>query len=250
LVVVALLGAAAIAYALERPAEQRWEWGELVARCQDLRRDYLEAMEGGPEDVRATLELHDEAIELARGLGPDNDRTLHRLAKLRALIARRAAPVDLEPEWKSLIAELIRERKLRTSPGAAPDLRVAALRYRESCAACHGIDGRADGEVARQLDPPPTSFFNSDEMNPLSPFQAYQAITYGNHGTAMPSFAAALSERERWSLALYVFTFRQPPCEAPIPKVGVSELAISTDSQLTARYRERGLACLRRLRFQ
>jgi high-affinity iron transporter len=82
-------------------------------------------------------------------------------------------------------------------------------------------------------------------MSGLTPYKAFNVIGFGVPGTPMPGFPT-LSEEQRWSLAFYVFTLRQPPCEGTPPGLSLERLATATDPQLVAEHGEKSLACLRR----
>jgi high-affinity iron transporter len=82
-------------------------------------------------------------------------------------------------------------------------------------------------------------------MGGLTPYKAFNTTSFGVPGTAMPSYPT-LSEEERWSLAFFVFTLRQPPCEGTPPSASLERLANSTDDDLVKEYGQQHLACLRR----
>jgi high-affinity iron transporter len=215
---------------------------ELVARTQELRDQHFEATEMGEAERRAVLEALDETIAWARplGVGP-------RLRRIRTSIVAEESPAALEPHWTQLLKETVRAGRVLTAPRRPPDLAHGARLYAVSCAICHGAEGNPPRVMLEALAPPPTSFHDPDAVNPISPFRAFNAITYGAQGTAMPGFGEALSEHDRWSLAFFVFALRQPRCEVRAPEVGWGELARSTDNQLNAKYSEPAVACLRRL---
>jgi len=79
--------------------------------------------------------------------------------------------------------------------------------YEENCAMCHGADGGADTPTAKTLTPPPRNFRDPEVMTELSPARAFNGLTDGVKGTAMPSFEA-LTTQDRWNLAFYIFTLR------------------------------------------
>jgi len=54
-----------------------------------------------------------------------------------------------------------------------------------------------------------------------------------------------LSDDERWALAFYLFTFRQPECTGAPPRATLEQLAVSTDEQLAKTFGEGAVACLR-----
>jgi high-affinity iron transporter len=89
-------------------------------------------------------------------------------------------------------------------------LRTAAVRsrgeqlYREYCALCHG-EG-ADGRGARSmgLDRKPANFTEPVWSRPESAARAFDAITKGVPGTAMPAWGTALTPEDRWALVAFL----------------------------------------------
>jgi mono/diheme cytochrome c family protein len=84
-------------------------------------------------------------------------------------------------------------------------------KYEEAgCAACHGANGQGDGPSSKEL--------KDDSGNPLSPtdltlkpFKSgpepqdlFRTISTGLDGTPMPSYAEALSAKDRWALVAYI----------------------------------------------
>src|SRR5260370_23650779 len=98
--------------------------------------------------------------------------------------------------------------------------------------------------MAATLDPKPTNFLDRDQMGRLDPYKAFNAITFGVSGTALPSFSV-LPEDDRWALAFFIFTLRQPPCDHQPPKASMEQLATATDAQLASKFGEGQLPCLR-----
>ena len=70
-------------------------------------------------------------------------------------------------------------------------------------------------------------------------------IRFGVKGTAMVPIAG-LDEKQRWALAFYLFTLRQPPCDHPPPRVSLDELANRSDDELAKSFGPGDVACLRR----
>jgi mono/diheme cytochrome c family protein len=89
-------------------------------------------------------------------------------------------------------------------------LRTAAVRargeqlYRDFCVLCHGEN--ADGRGARSmgLDRKPANFTDPVWRRPESAARAFQAITQGVPGSAMPPWANALSDDDRWALVAFL----------------------------------------------
>ncbi len=99
---------------------------------------------------------------------------------------------------------------LRTATPAL--LALGRRTYEKLCAACHGRDGRGDGEAASVLSPKPRNF-TTGKYALVSTWDRiptdedlYKTISRGMPGSAMPSWGY-LSEMERWGLVHYIKTF-------------------------------------------
>lgn len=86
--------------------------------------------------------------------------------------------------------------------------------YEESCAHCHGIEGRGDGSAAENLLPRPRDFtrglykIRSTESGELPTDQdLFDIITVGMPGSSMPEWETSLSANERWEVVAYIKTF-------------------------------------------
>ncbi len=98
----------------------------------------------------------------------------------------------------------------QTSPtGFAADAitRGAAL-YPAYCASCHGADGHGDGPMARNLTVPPADL-TAPHLWAHADGELLWWLSHGIEGPqdgtlAMPGFADALSEDERWDLIDYI----------------------------------------------
>ena len=88
--------------------------------------------------------------------------------------------------------------------------------YNRQCAACHGVNGRGDGEAAYLLYPKPRDFVaaryrlvSTWERVPTDQ-DLFNTITRGMPGSAMPSWAH-LPEKQRWALVTYVKSLAEKP---------------------------------------
>ena len=88
-----------------------------------------------------------------------------------------------------------------------PDIENGARIFAERCVECHGSsgDGRGDlvlaGSVERPLD-----MTDREQVAAKSPLAWFEIITQGKIENLMPPWEGALSEAERWDVALYAYT--------------------------------------------
>jgi high-affinity iron transporter len=140
-----------------------------------------------------------------------------------------------------LQGKILEAYDVRIEPEGVPALAVGKILYGESCAICHGDDGRAVTAQARTLDPAPRDFQSSKLDDTLSPYSAFHMITFGIPGTGMASYET-LSDEERWCLAFYVLALRHPASDSEaasasspagaVPDLSVRDLAHATDADL------------------
>ncbi|HET9450513.1 MAG TPA: cytochrome c/FTR1 family iron permease [Aggregicoccus sp.] len=232
--------------ALAVEGEQARPWHRLVGILQYLEADYPLAVQS-----QSAFELAEqrafaaEAVAAAAQLGPQGERFMPRVRALQEKVLRGADPAEVSRECGQLVEELVQAGGLARAPRKAPDLALGRELYARSCASCHGPDGRAAVPLAKTLEPPPTNFHDPGAMAGLTAYRAFNAIRFGVPGTAMAGLPA-LSEEQRWSLAFYLFTLRQPPCEGTPPRASLEQLATLTDPQLAQAFGgEAQLPCLR-----
>ena len=103
--------------------------------------------------------------------------------------------------------------------------------YENSCAHCHGIEGRGDGSAAENLLPKPRDFtrglykIRSTETGQLPTDQdLFNIITVGMPGSSMPGWETALSANDRWEVVAYIKTFHDgfKAAEAPPKQINLS----------------------------
>jgi cytochrome c oxidase cbb3-type subunit 2 len=86
-------------------------------------------------------------------------------------------------------------------------------RYTDAgCNECHGHEGKGDGPSAKDLKDDLGESISPTDLT-LRPFRSgpnaedlYRTISTGLNGTPMPSYADALTPRERWALVSYVLS--------------------------------------------
>lgn len=92
---------------------------------------------------------------------------------------------------------------ITVTPSSWPDIKKGKKLYQANCTSCHGAEGFGDGQLAKNLDPPPSNFHDDALAANLSPLQAYNTVRLGIKGTSMRSFQK-LTDEEVWDIAFYV----------------------------------------------
>lgn len=232
--------------AAEEGTSEGRTWHRLVGILQYLEADYPAAVES-----QSAFELAEqksfiaEAMAAAQELGPAANVFVPRLQEVKARVDEGKDPVGVSRDCGALVEDLVLAGGLSRSPRRPPELARGEQLYKVACSACHGADGRAQVTIAQTMEPRPADFHDAETMAGLTPYKAFNTTSFGVPGTAMPGYPT-LTEEERWSLAFFVFTLRQPPCEGTPPRVSLERLATATDPELAAEHGEQHLACLRR----
>jgi high-affinity iron transporter len=217
-----------------------------VAILQYLETDYPAAVESRSEfELEEQRNFAEELLVEVKGLGEEGARFLPQVEQLKSTVFRASEPEWVSRTCRELVESMSAAGGLARAPRHAPSLERGKAVFATSCAACHGATGNGEVAIASTMNPAPASFLSAERMEGLSAFKAFNAITFGITGTAMPAFST-LDEATRWDLAFYLFSLRHPSCEGLPPEVGIQELANSTDSALGNKYGAGALACLRK----
>ncbi|MFQ5874701.1 MAG: c-type cytochrome, partial [Dehalococcoidia bacterium] len=108
-------------------------------------------------------------------------------------------------------------RSEKKAPPVSPELLALGKRvYEKQCVACHGANGRGNGEAAYLLYPKPRDFVRA-RYRLVSTWEGvptdedlFGSISRGMPGSVMPSWGY-LPERTRWGLVYYVKSFAKKP---------------------------------------
>lgn len=114
-------------------------------------------------------------------------------------------------------------------PERSPLLARGSLLFQRECAGCHGDGGKGDGAAGAGLVPAPANLADHAALTDVTPLGFYQRITIGVAGTAMPAYETRLSADDRWALAAYASTLRQPQ---PVGDVPAALRVFATTAQL------------------
>jgi mono/diheme cytochrome c family protein len=135
-----------------------------------------------------------------------------------------------------------------TSPDA---LALGQRTYAKQCAACHGLNGKGDGEAAYLLYPRPRNF-RTGSFRLVSTWERvptdddlFSTLSRGMPGSAMPSWEH-LPEDTRWALVAYVKSLIEKPITVapasdppPGGDMGTGVIRVPTEPKFDSSARER-----------
>lgn len=99
-------------------------------------------------------------------------------------------------------------------PQTAPDLAQGAAIYQQNCKWCHGVSGAGDGDMVTSGQVTnPGIFTDPATASDQRPTEWFTTITLGRIDKLMPPWGDALTEAERWSVALYTYTLHYDRAE-------------------------------------
>lgn len=90
-----------------------------------------------------------------------------------------------------------------TEPYAAPSVARGAPLYAANCTACHGVDGRGDGPIAKSLPIAPADL-TEEHIFAHNVGDLYWWISHGRANGVMPGFENALTPQQRWDVINFV----------------------------------------------
>jgi high-affinity iron transporter len=218
----------------------------LVLLLDYVAADYGVAVKDGvvlsADEYAEQLRFMADAREIVHDLAGADDPLVKQVEAVAALLEAKAAPTEVAAACQAARGAAVTRFSLPTAPAARPSLEQARALYAQACAVCHGATGDGNGTQARLLDPAPANFRDPERLQGLSPYRAYNALTFGVPGTGMASFEL-LPAGERWSLAFYVFRLGHEgrPLRGPQSRP-LGELSSRTDGDLLAALRAEGEA--------
>jgi high-affinity iron transporter len=219
---------------------------KLIFLLQYIGADYGGAVENGRVinefEYAEMLDFAATSVQWYSQICPPESETPSgkKLDELKALVDNQAEWDEVKRIASVLIHDLSLELNVIPYPTKTPDLPTGKTFYSQACVDCHGASGDGRGPAAVWHDPAPSNLRDSERMNDVSPYQLYNAITFGVAGTSMPSHQLAFSDQERWDLAFYLMVLREdfdpnPPAEAI--NVSINELAGVSNNDLAAHIR-------------
>lgn len=137
------------------------------------------------------------AIALGRAKHWDRKRRLG----LPALLAALALAVGLPPLAIDAYPETYRRTPV---PFDTISIANGSALFAENCVACHGLQGKGNGVLAKTFAKPPVDMLTEPHTAKHTAGDFFHWLTYGIPDTGMPVFADKLSEEDRWDVVNFL----------------------------------------------
>ncbi len=151
------------------------------------------------------------------------------LDSLIAAVAQRKPPAVLKDLHRRFAISLGTAGAIDL-PKAPLDVAEGHALYAKNCSSCHGVIAMGDGPAARTLSTPPPAIGARALTPELTSTLAYNVISVGVRGTAMPAFSATLSPQQRWNIINYIYSLRGERLTLPIARADATAIPGDTAS--------------------
>ena len=122
--------------------------------------------------------------------------------------------------------------------------------FAQSCALCHGADGRGETYIGRNMYPPAMDM-NSPHVQHWSDAELFWIIQNGVRLTGMPSWESSISETDTWKLVRFIHGLPRfnavPPAPAPQAQQASQNLDAALVKYGKTLYRQEGCFTCHRL---
>jgi high-affinity iron transporter len=173
--------------------------------------------------------LTDAKLVAARLSGYDAPATRAILDSLTLAVSERKPPATVKQFYRLFAASLGTAGAMDLPKGPLDTAQGHPL-YLRNCASCHGSRGAGDGPAARTLSTPPPAISLKNLTPELTPGLAYNVISVGVRGTAMPAFAPALTPQQRWNIINYIYALRGERMSLPAARADATAIPGDTAS--------------------
>lgn len=173
--------------------------------------------------------LTDAKLVAARLNGYDASATRAILDSLAQAVAARKPPAAVKDFYRLFAASLGTAGAMDLPKGALDTAEGHSL-YLRSCVSCHGMSGAGDGPAAHTLSTAPPAIGLKDRTPELTPTLAYNVISVGVRGTAMPAFASTLTPQQRWNVINYIYSLRGEKMSLPVARADATAIPGDTAS--------------------
>jgi high-affinity iron transporter len=151
------------------------------------------------------------------------------LDSLITAVATRQSPITVRQIHRLFSASLGTAGAMDLPTGPLDTADGHAL-YLKNCSSCHGISGAGDGPAAHTLSTAPPGIGVHKLTPELTPTLAYNVVSVGVRGTAMPAFGPTLSAQQRWNIINYIYTLRGEKMALPVARADATAIPGDTAS--------------------
>jgi high-affinity iron transporter len=171
-----------------------------------------------------------DARPIATRLNSYTARTIQALLDSLIAVVRDRKPPAAARELHARFVNALGTAGAMDLPKARLDTVEGHRLFAASCASCHGIAGAGDGPSARTLSTAPPAIGVRAQTPELTSTLAYNVISVGVRGTAMPAFATTLTPQQRWNIINYVYSLRQEKLNLPVARADATAIPGDTAS--------------------
>jgi mono/diheme cytochrome c family protein len=104
--------------------------------------------------------------------------------------------------------------------------------FLESCALCHGAEGRGDTSIGRNMYPPAADM-HSPHVQHWNEAELYWIIRNGVRLTGMPSWQSSISENDTWKLARFIHNLPRLDAAAATTAPSQTQAIVSAQDKYT-----------------
>ena len=171
-----------------------------------------------------------DARQIATRLNSYNAPTAQAILDSLIIVVRERKPPAAARELHQHFLGALGTAGAMDLPKAPMDTAEGHRLFGASCTSCHGITGAGDGPSAHTLSTAPPAIGVRAQTPDLTPTLAYNVISVGVRGTAMPAFAATLTPQQRWNIINYVYSLRQEKLTLPVARADATAIPGDTAS--------------------
>ena len=123
----------------------------------------------------------------------------------QAPVATDSQPMPFE---KYLAKQALQKALARDMPHSVPipadesNYMAGAQTYKEHCAVCHGLLGKAETAIAQGMFPRPPQLMRGKAVTDDPAEETYWKVVHGIRLTGMPGFKSSLSDTQAWQVGL------------------------------------------------
>lgn len=134
------------------------------------------------------------------------------LAAFIALLLAGCTGLGGEPAIVATIPPPTAAPMVAAAPPTQPDVAAGAAIFAARCASCHAGNGNGQSTLYTNGEIPfPGNFTDPAQTTGKTPADYFDIITNGNLAMVMPPWRDALSEADRWHVAMYTYTLAYTP---------------------------------------